>query len=142
METLESGRIIQDLAELRALGKALLKQGWRKFALYGDLGAGKTAFVKEMGAFLGVRESIQSPTFALLYEYELKGVPLYHFDLYRLNDPESIFELGFDEYWEAVAYEFIEWPEIVQSELPLDFIHLVFRDLRDGTRKVRIQRNS
>lgn len=142
METLESGRIIQDLAELRALGKELLKQGWRKFALYGDLGAGKTAFVKEMGAFLGVEESIQSPTFALLYEYELKGSRLYHFDLYRLNDPESIFELGFDEYWEEEAYQFIEWPEVVQSELPADFVHLLFHDLRDGTRKIQIQRKN
>ncbi len=127
---------IQNLEDLRKFGKELLDQGWKKFALYGELGAGKTAFVKEVSALIELNTNIQSPTYALLFEYPVGEAFLYHFDLYRLTTSEEILDLGFEEYWEADAYEFIEWPELVKDDLPNDFIHLYIEHLKNGTRKI------
>ncbi len=129
---------IHNISELRDLGRKLLDKGWNKFALYGDLGAGKTAFVKEMASLLGVDSPVQSPTFALLFEYNMPNFNLYHFDFYRLSNAELIWDLGFEEYWEVNAYQFIEWPEMIKDDLPADFNHIHFEDLRNGSRKVTV----
>lgn len=78
--------------------------------LVGELGAGKTVFAQGLGAGLGVRGPINSPTFTLLKEYTGR-LPLYHFDLYRIEDPEELFTLGFDEYFDAGGVAVVEWAE-------------------------------
>jgi tRNA threonylcarbamoyladenosine biosynthesis protein TsaE len=78
--------------------------------LSGDLGAGKTVFAQGIGAGLGVRGPINSPTFTLLKEYAGR-LPLYHFDLYRIEDPDELFSLGFDAYFEAAGVAVVEWAE-------------------------------
>jgi tRNA threonylcarbamoyladenosine biosynthesis protein TsaE len=78
--------------------------------LHGDLGAGKTAFTQGIGAGLGVRETINSPTFTLLKEY-LGSAPFYHFDLYRIEDAEEIYTLGFEDYFGGAGVSVIEWAE-------------------------------
>ncbi len=82
----------------------------------GDMGAGKTTLVKLICQKLGVDESVSSPTFSLVNEYQTtSGNLVYHFDLYRLKDEEELFDLGFEEYLDRGAYVFIEWPEIGSS---------------------------
>ena len=78
--------------------------------LHGDLGAGKTAFTQGIGAGLGVRETINSPTFTLLKEY-VGRVPFYHFDLYRIEDAEEIYALGFEDYFGGAGVSVVEWAE-------------------------------
>ena len=78
--------------------------------LEGPLGAGKTALTQGIGAGLGVRETINSPTFTLLKEY-MGRLPLYHFDLYRIEDPEELFALGFEDYFGGEGVCVVEWAD-------------------------------
>ena len=101
-----------DTHRLGALLGALLRPG-DVVLLDGPLGAGKTALTQGIGAGLGVRGAINSPTFTLLKEYEGR-LPLYHFDLYRIEDPEELFELGFEEYFGGASGEgvcVVEWAD-------------------------------
>ena len=137
----QSEVIVRDLGELEALCLRLLEEGCRHFALYGDLGTGKTAFVKLAGKLLGITGPVQSPTFTILLEYALPGDEwFYHFDLYRLGTAEEALDLGFEEYWESDQYVFIEWPELVKDELPSGYLHLYFYHIDENTRRVAIPR--
>ncbi len=86
--------------------------------LKGDLGAGKTTFVKAVAAALGSKDEVTSPTFALLNTYQAKNFPIYHFDMYRLESAETARELGFDEFFDKTRLDgvvFVEWPENVEG---------------------------
>ncbi len=87
-------------------------------ALSGDLGAGKTTLVREILHTLGIGGSIKSPTFTYVEPYKLNDVDVYHFDLYRLSDPEEWFDLGFDEYFINSHVCFIEWAEKAKGLIP------------------------
>ena len=106
--------------------------------LQGDLGAGKTEFVKGLAAGLGVTERVTSPTFALLNVYQGK-VPVYHFDLYRLERPEELAEIGFDEFLGGDGVAVVEWPDRFWEEMPQEVIKVqlaVGEDL--STRVIRL----
>ncbi len=94
---------------LGALLGGLLRPG-DVVLLEGPLGAGKTALTQGIGAGLGVRETINSPTFTLLKEY-MGRLPLYHFDLYRIEDPEELFALGFEDYFGGESVCVVEWAD-------------------------------
>lgn len=100
------------LARTHALGKALgsaLEAG-DVILLSGDLGAGKTMLAQGIGAGLGVHEVVNSPTFTILKEYAGR-LPLYHFDLYRIESPDELYALGFDEYFAGDGVCVVEWAE-------------------------------
>lgn len=87
--------------------------------LEGQLGAGKTRFVKGIAKGLGLeQERIQSPTYTLIHEYETSKMPLYHFDCYRLESPEEALEIGAEEYFYGEGVSVIEWPEKIASVIP------------------------
>jgi len=94
---------------LGALLGGLLRPG-DVVLLEGPLGAGKTALTQGIGAGLGVRETINSPTFTILKEY-VGRLPLYHFDLYRIEDPEELFALGFEDYFGGDGVCVVEWAD-------------------------------
>lgn len=103
------------------LGK-LLKSG-DILCLNGDLGAGKTTLTKSIGLGLGVEDYITSPTFALINEYEGR-IPVYHFDVYRLDNVEELYDLGFDEYFYGSGVSIIEWGDRIEKLLPRERIVL------------------
>ena len=98
-----------DTQRLGALLGALVQPG-DVVLLEGTLGAGKTALTQGIGAGLGVRGAINSPTFTLLKEYQGR-LPLYHFDLYRIEDPEELFTLGFEDYFGGDGVAVVEWAD-------------------------------
>lgn len=86
--------------------------------LVGDLGTGKTALTKAIAAGLGISEPIVSPTFNIVKEYHSGRLPLYHFDVYRVSDPGSLFEIGLDEYFESGGVCIIEWADLIADLIP------------------------
>lgn len=105
-ETVEMGR---------KLGTAL--QAADIVCLSGNLGTGKTAFTHGLATALGIDGYITSPTFTIVNEYQGR-LPLYHFDVYRLGDPEELYDIGFEEYLDAGGVVVIEWADMIQSILP------------------------
>ena len=93
-------------------------------ARVGDLGTGKTTLTKAIAESLGVEESVTSPTFTILQEYESGRLPLYHFDVYRITDPEEMFELGYEEYFYGKGVSIIEWADQIEELLPEESIRI------------------
>ena len=88
--------------------------------LIGDLGTGKTTLTKYIARGLGVEENISSPTFMIAREYHGGRMPLYHFDVYRIGDPEESFDIGADEYFDGDGLCVVEWADMVMPQLPED----------------------
>ncbi len=100
--------------------------------LGGDLGAGKTAFAKGLIKSLGVVDHVTSPTFTIVNEYDGKW-PVYHFDVYRINDVEEMFEIGFEEYVYGDGISIIEWADNIKEILPLSHLKIeIKKDLSRG----------
>ena len=87
-------------------------------ALIGDLGTGKTTLTKAIARGLGVTETVTSPTFNIIREYKSGRIPLYHFDVYRIADPDEMFELGYEEYFYGDGICVVEWADIIEELLP------------------------
>lgn len=105
----------QELGTLLSKGDVLL--------LNGDLGAGKTTFTKGIALGLGIRRPIKSPTFTLIREYPEGRLPLYHMDMYRLEEGGSD-ELGLEEYFEGNGVVIVEWSTFIQAELPETYLKI------------------
>ncbi|WP_304540221.1 tRNA (adenosine(37)-N6)-threonylcarbamoyltransferase complex ATPase subunit type 1 TsaE [Desulforamulus aquiferis] len=105
--------------ETRALAEAMAKllMPGDVICLNGDLGAGKTAFSQGVAAGLGVKAPVTSPTFTLINEYHGR-MPIFHFDVYRLDGSEQMYDLGYEEYFYGEGICLIEWAERVQEVLP------------------------
>ncbi len=88
----------------------------KKFAVYGEMGAGKTTFIKAICKYLGVNENTSSPTFAIINEYKAKE-KIYHLDLFRIKSVHELTNIGIEEYFEKDNYIFVEWPQIIEPLL-------------------------
>ena len=124
--------------DTETLAKTIAKQMTigNVLALYGELGAGKTFFTQLLCKALGVQESVTSPSYVLMNEYE-GIVSIAHLDLYRLNSEDEVLELGLGDLFED-RLTIIEWPEIAERVLPSNTIK-VFFELKNDYRKVRIE---
>ena len=88
------------------------------YALDGDLGAGKTVFCQGFAAGLDVKELVNSPTFTIVQEYTTGKIPLYHFDVYRIEEPEELEEIGYEEYFFGSGICLVEWASQIRELLP------------------------
>lgn len=107
-------------------------------ALAGDLGAGKTHFAKGLAAGLGVETNVTSPTFTLIHEYPGGRLPLFHIDLYRLEEPEEVLAIGLDDYLEGDGVTVIEWADKFASLMPRGVRWLRFRILEGDEREITL----
>lgn len=120
----------------------------RIFAFYGSMGAGKTTLIRAICRQLGVQDDVASPTFAIVNEYRsgmldgclapLGTQPVYHFDFYRIRQPQEVFDIGFDEYIYSGNLCLMEWPELIEQYLPSETtpVHITIQP--DGARQVLI----
>lgn len=107
------------------------------FAFRGGMGAGKTTFIKAICENLGVSDVINSPTFAIVNEYRSdSGELIYHFDFYRINKIEEVFDFGYEDYFYSGSLCFIEWPELIEDLLPNDTVNVHVKALEDGSREI------
>lgn len=106
------------------------------FAFRGEMGAGKTTFIKAVCLALGVEDEVNSPTFAIVNEYrsETTAELIYHFDCYRIKTLEEAMDFGFEDYMESSALCFIEWPENVEDLLPGDVVNVFIKVNENGSR--------
>ncbi len=110
-------------------------------AFYGPMGAGKTTLIKEICAQLGVvDERVTSPTFALVNQYgTIDKTDIFHFDFYRIDNPEEAFDLGYEEYFYSDALCLVEWPEKIEALLPEDTLRVRIEPDETGCRLVSIE---
>jgi tRNA threonylcarbamoyladenosine biosynthesis protein TsaE len=109
-------------------------------AFYGEMGAGKTTFIKALCEELGVVNVVNSPTFAIVNEYYTStNNPIYHFDFYRLSKPEELFDIGFEEYIASGNPCLIEWPEKAENLLPQKRISVYISINPDQSRLLSIK---
>jgi len=115
-------RLSLDRAELEAWGERFGREARAPLvvALSGELGAGKTTLVQAICRGAGVAQEVTSPTFALVHEYAAPAFPVYHLDLYRLDRPDELTNIGWDEIVTAPALVLVEWPERAGPRLPRD----------------------
>jgi tRNA threonylcarbamoyladenosine biosynthesis protein TsaE len=112
--------LVSALEELPALARKLLLFAGehRVFVFYGEMGTGKTTFIKALCKELGVAVTVSSPTFSIVNEYEYPYGLVYHFDFYRLKDQSEAFDMGYEEYFYSGEYCLIEWPEKIPDLIP------------------------
>ena len=114
-------------------------QGARVFAFYGKMGSGKTTLIKSICEELGVEDSINSPTFAIVNEYEdREHRTIFHFDFYRIKSLEEVYNMGYEEYVYSDAICFMEWPELIEELLPEETTKVYLEENGQGEREVRI----
>ena len=107
------------------------------FAFYGKMGAGKTTFIKAICEQMGVRDVVTSPTFAIVNEYtDGRDNSLYHFDFYRIEKLEEVYDMGYEDYFYSGNVCFLEWPELIEEILPNDTVRVTISEQADGTRTV------
>jgi tRNA threonylcarbamoyladenosine biosynthesis protein TsaE len=118
---------IQSVDELEAVADALIETMSESnvFAFFGSMGAGKTTFIKVLCRKLGIENVVNSPTFAIVNEYELpKGEPVFHFDFYRLEKAQEALDIGYQEYIESGYLCLMEWPEKIENLLPENSVYV------------------
>ena len=124
--------------ETEALGEMLagrLEPG-TVIAFTGDLGAGKTAFVRGLARGLGVQERVTSPTFTIVNEYEGGRLPLFHFDMYRLGSADELFDIGWEDYLARGGVCAVEWSENVADALDNDCLRVDIRRGEDDDQRI------
>ena len=124
-------RYSSSVEETEALGRALAQRlaPGAVVAFTGDLGAGKTAFVRGMAQGLGIAQRVTSPTFTIVNEYEGGRLPLFHFDMYRLSSADELFDIGWEDFLRRGGVCAVEWSETVRDALEPDTIYV---DIRRG----------
>ena len=130
-ETFELGK---NLGEQAKAGQIL--------CLNGDLGVGKTVFTQGFAKGLGIEENVNSPTFTIIQVYEEGRIPLYHFDVYRIGDPEEMYEIGYEEYFFGEGVCLIEWSKLIDELIPEEAINIeIDKNLEKGLdyRKITVE---
>ncbi len=129
-------KTIEDTAQLAQQFARLIENDGCFITLYGEIGAGKTAFTRLVAQSIGVTEKVTSPSFVILNEYHSAKIPIYHFDLYRLeNEGVKTIVDELREYSEGRQITFVEWAEFSQNEIPFDHIEINVTYDDDDSRK-------
>lgn len=132
---------IHSLDDIRTAAKAFIEQMDQNtvFAFYGKMGAGKTTFIKAVCEELGVSDVVNSPTFSIVNEYrsDNTGELIYHFDFYRIQKIDEVYDMGYEDYFYSGALCFIEWPELIEDLLPGDVVKVTIEENEDETRSLQ-----
>ncbi|MDD4919225.1 MAG: tRNA (adenosine(37)-N6)-threonylcarbamoyltransferase complex ATPase subunit type 1 TsaE [Bacteroidales bacterium] len=134
--------LIFSLKNIREAAEALLQHTGKEgvVAFYGQMGAGKTTFIKALCQVLGTEDWVNSPTFALVNEYlSSEGIPIYHFDFFRIKNIQETLDMGCTEYFETPGtLSLVEWPELITPLLPPDTWRAILEVLPSGERKLTV----
>ena len=133
--------ICKSLEELPDIAQSMIEEhsDKRLFAFLGSMGAGKTTFIKEICAVLGVESMVNSPTFSIINEYfTIESDSVYHFDFYRIKKKEEVFDIGYEDYLFSGNYCLMEWPEKIEELLPENIVYVTIEENPlDGSRTIQ-----
>jgi len=133
--------LISSLTEYSDVSLYLKEQAHSKIICFrGDLGAGKTCLVQNFCDLLKCSEKASSPTFSIVNEYRYPEGTIYHFDLYRMNDMEEVFDIGMEDYLYSGEYCLIEWPDVYTDAIEENYLMVDITVLEDNRRKVVISK--
>ena len=114
-------------------------RGYKKFAFYGKMGAGKTTFIIALCKQLGAIDVVNSPTFTIINEYQTSnGSIIYHLDFYRIKSPDELLAIGIEDYFYEDVYSFIEWPEKAEKILPQNIVKVNIKEIDKNKRELEI----
>ena len=129
---------LQDLSIIAS--EIILLAKSKTLLFYGQMGVGKTTLIKEICKVLKVQESISSPTFSLVNEYQTSNQDkVFHFDFYRITDEEEALDMGIEEYFYNNDWCLIEWPKNIENLLPLEAVEIHLTILDDGKRNIQLK---
>jgi ATPase, YjeE family len=133
---------IENIEKIREAARLFIRETGEKriFAFVGQMGVGKTTFIKGVCEELGVTDVINSPTFAIVNEYysNTRNESIYHFDFYRIKDIKEAYDLGAEDFFYSGNYCFIEWPEKVIELLPPDTVFMEINEQDSGERRMKL----
>lgn len=129
--------------ELQEIARKLISNFYQEskvWCFYAEMGAGKTTLIKKICEELRVVDQMSSPTFSIINEYETSNFEkIYHFDFYRLESMEEALNIGVEEYLDSGNLCLIEWPEIVEPLLPINYLEIVIKLVGDNARSIIAQ---
>jgi tRNA threonylcarbamoyladenosine biosynthesis protein TsaE len=131
--------VISDRSRLPEAARHFLREtsGSRIIAFYGQMGSGKTTFIKALCREMGVTDTVTSPTFTLVNEYiRPDSPPVYHFDFYRISKLSEVLDFGIEEYFDSGSPCFMEWPELIEPLLPTGTLRVSITVTSDGSRVI------
>ena len=129
---------LQDLSIIAS--EIILLAKSKTLLFYGQMGVGKTTLIKEICKVLKVQDSISSPTFSLVNEYQTSNQDkVFHFDFYRITDEEEALDMGIEEYFYNNDWCLIEWPKNIENLLPLEAVEIHLTLLDDGKRNIQLK---
>jgi tRNA threonylcarbamoyladenosine biosynthesis protein TsaE len=129
-----------NLDTIAIVAKDLLQLKETKVWLFkGEMGVGKTTLIKELAKQLGVKDTLSSPTFSLVNEYQTEEGKLFHFDFYRIESEYEALDIGVEEYLHSGHLNFIEWPEKIATLIPQEYVEIVLNKNINGSRTVNFK---
>ena len=108
------------------------------FLFFGEMGVGKTTLIKALVKAVGCEDKVSSPTYSLVNEYLAGDKSIYHFDFYRINDIEEVYDIGFEDYLSQDAYILIEWPELIEPLWPENFTRIDLSLAENQKRQIEV----
>lgn len=133
---------IYTLEELPEVAKEIIQFSKSHIYLfYGNMGIGKTTLIKELCKQLGVKDTVSSPTFGIVNEYDSEKGTIYHFDFYRIENQEEAMDIGIDEYFYSGQPVFIEWPEKISGFLPESYLKITLEKQQDNKRHITLSQH-
>jgi tRNA threonylcarbamoyladenosine biosynthesis protein TsaE len=139
---MEKRYLCSSLEELDPIAGAILDEcpGPGVYALFGEMGSGKTTLIKRFCRALAVTDVVTSPTFALVNEYQTPDAgPVYHFDVYRIRKVEEVMDIGYEAYFYSGQYVFVEWADKITELLPGNYVNIRIRETEDGSREILVK---
>lgn len=133
---------VNSLADLPAVSQQLsdFAGDQKVFIFEGEMGAGKTTFIKNFCKHLGIDDVVSSPTYSIVNEYESAEGSVFHFDFYRIKDMREAYDLGYEEYFYGGGICLIEWPERVEELLPENYVKVEINVLDENQRLFRFSK--